>query len=278
MQTASANLVWKPYLQQLTDASVIILWVTQTGQNPTVRYATDTSYSASATGSSRTVSGEQLHRIQLTGLEPDAIYYYKVYTEDQDLLPDELLSFQTAPRAGSTAPFTFVVFGDYGIGSDSQRQLRDQMLLDSFRFILSTGDNAYHDGTYSQFDANVFQIYQDIFSKAAVFPTLGNHDYHTDDGAPYLDIFDLPPNAWRAGDVERYYAFDFGNVHFVALDSNVPMDVNDSAASDDMFDWLRSDLSQTAQPWRVAALHHPAYSAGSHGSDSQVQSKLVPIF
>jgi hypothetical protein len=63
------------------------------------------------------------------------------------------------------------------------------MLLDSFRFILSTGDNAYYDGTYSQFDANVFQIYQGIFSKAAVFPTLGNHDYHTDDGAPYLDIF-----------------------------------------------------------------------------------------
>jgi hypothetical protein len=152
------------------------------------------------------------------------------------------------------------------------------MLLDSFRFILTTGDNAYNDGTYAQFDTRVFQIYQDIFSQVGLFPTLGNHDDNTNNGAPYLDIFDLPPNALRASDKERYYSFDYGNVHFVALDSNTPLNPDDNAASDDMFDWLRQDLSQTPQPWKIVALHHSAYSTGPHGSDSRVQSKLSPIF
>jgi 3',5'-cyclic AMP phosphodiesterase CpdA len=276
---ASANLVWKPYLQQVTDTSVIIIWVTQTGANSLVRYSTDTSYSSSASGSSRsTAFGTQLHRVELSGLQPNTSYNYKLYTESEDLLPGELLSFQMAPLTGSQMPFTFIVFGDYGRNSDSQRLLRDQMLLDSFRFILTTGDNAYNDGTYAQFDSRVFQIYQDIFSKVGLFPTLGNHDDNTNNGAPYLDIFDLPSNAWRAGDKERYYAFDYGNVHFVALDSNAPLDADDNASSDDMFDWLRQDLSQTSQPWKIVALHHPAYSTGPHGSDSRVQAKLVPIF
>ena len=34
------NLVWKPYLQQLSDTGVIILWATHIGTKPTVRYGT----------------------------------------------------------------------------------------------------------------------------------------------------------------------------------------------------------------------------------------------
>ena len=45
-----------------------------------------------------------------------------------------------------------------------------------------------------------------------------------------------------------------------------------------MFDWLRADLAQTKQPWKIVAFHHPAYSTGSHGSDARVQSRLIPIF
>lgn len=274
------NLVWKPYLQQLTDTGVIVLWTTKTGSNSMVQYSTDSTYGFATNGTSRLLTelGTQLHRVELTGLQPNTTYYYKIYTEAEDLLPEEILTFKTAPQTGSTTPFTFLAFGDYGRGSSSQKRLRDQMLLDSFSFILSTGDNAYSDGTYSDFDQKVFPIYSDIFKRAAIFPTLGNHDYHTNAGAPNLDLFDLPGNAWRPEDIERYYSFDYGNVHFVALDSNTPLSVSDDAASDDMFDWLRADLSQTTQLWKIVAFHHPAYSTGRHGSNSRVQSRLVPIF
>lgn len=275
---APGSLVRKPYLQQMTDTGVIVLWATQAGLNAEVHYSTDTSYNIVVTGSSRSVNGSQLHRVALTNLQPDTLYHYKVYVDGQDLLPGEVLSFQTAPTPGSSTPFTFVVIGDYGRNSASQKALRDQLLLDSFRFMLTTGDNAYTSGTYAEFETNVFQIYQDLFSHVGLFPSLGNHDYGTASGAPYLDLFDLPQQSWRSGDHERYYSFDYGNVHFIVLDSNSPLDANDGAANDDMFDWLRADLSRTRQPWRMVAFHHPAYSTGLHGSDSRVQAKLVPIF
>lgn len=277
-RAASPNLVQKPYLQQLTHTGVIIMWMTQTGITSTVTYGVNTGYGQSAAGSARPLQDNQLHRVQLTNLQPDTTYYYKLFTGNEDLLPEELLQFHTAPAPGSLAPFTFMVFGDFGKNSDSQKALRDQMLADSFRFILTTGDNAYNSGTYSEFYTNVFQVYQNLFSHTPVFPTPGNHDYYTGSAAPYLDLFDLPRQVWRTNDQERYYSFDYGNVHVAAIDSNTPLDAADSAAADDMFDWLRHDLGQTAQRWKIVALHHAAYSTGQHGSDSRVQAKLVPIF
>ena len=48
-----------------------------------------------------------------------------------------------------------------------------------------------------------------------MFPVSGNHEYETEDAAPYLESFVLPEN----GDRERYYSFDWGDVHFVGLDT-----------------------------------------------------------
>jgi predicted MPP superfamily phosphohydrolase len=275
------NLVWWPYLQQMTDTSVIILWTTRIGATPVVRYAADTSYSQQATGATRlTPLNTRMHRVELTGLQPNTTYYYKIYVDEADLLPSQTLSFQTAPPPGSDTPFTFVAFGDYGNDTASQRRLRDQMLRDSFRFILTTGDNTYENGAYREFDTNVFRIYPTLFSRAPLFPVLGNHDYHTDLAAPYLDIFDLPQNAWRSQDRERYYSFDYGNVHFVALDTDRPIWVDDAVADDDMFDWLRHDLAHTPRRWKIVAMHVPAYSTGFHRHDSEIisQPKLPPIF
>ena len=214
------------------------------------------------------------------GLQPNTRYYYKIYVDEEDLLPDQTLSFQTAPPPGSDTPFSFIAFGDYGNDTVSQRRLRDQMLRDSFHFILTTGDNTYENGAYREFDTNVFQIYPTLFSRVPLFPILGNHDYYADLAASYLDIFDLPPNAWRSQDRERYYSFDYGNVHFVALDTDRPMWVDDAVADDDIFDWLRYDLAHTTQRWKIVAMHVPAYSTGFHRHDSELisQPKLPPIF
>ncbi len=281
VSAATDNLVWWPYLQQMTDTSVIILWTTRTGTTPVVRYGADTGYGQQARGTTRlTPLNTYMHRVELTGLQANTTYFYKIYVDNQDLLPEETLSFQTAPPPGSDTPFTFIAFGDYGNDTASQRRLRDQMLRDSFRFILTTGDNTYENGAYREFDRSVFQIYPTLFSRVPLFPIVGNHDYYTDLAGPYLDIFDLPQNAWRPEDRERYYAFDYGNVHFVALDTDRPIWVDDAVADDDMFDWLRHDLAHTSRRWKIVAMHVPAYSTGFHRHDSEIISrpKLPPIF
>ena len=51
------------------------------------------------------------------------------------------------------------------------------------------------------------------------YPSLGNHDVKTDDGAPWLRAFVLPENGPDGVDPERFYWFDYGDARFVALDT-----------------------------------------------------------
>jgi 3',5'-cyclic AMP phosphodiesterase CpdA len=277
----AANLVWKPYLQQVTDTSAVVLWTTQSGSAAAVDYGTTASYGSTASGDIRTLDtlNYRLNRVELHGLAPNTTYYYSIQTDGAAMLPDQVLKFKTAPSNGSDTPVTFLAFGDYGLGTRTQRNLRDHMLTEPFDFIVTTGDNAYSRGAYDEFDTRVFQVYGDLFSRGGVFPAPGNHDTYTANSTPYLDLFDLPTNALRAADSERYYSFDYGSMHIVVLDTNAPLNVTDADATDDMFDWLRADLSATRQPWKIAVFHSPPYSTGNvHGSDGRVRSRLIPVF
>src|SRR5216117_1053841 len=91
---------------------------------------------------------------------------------------------------------------------------------------LMLGDNAYPDGTDAQYQAAVFDMYPALLHNSPVWPTLGNHDGQSADSAtqsgPYYDIFTLPTQAEAGGvasGTEAYYSFDYGNMHFVVLDS-----------------------------------------------------------
>ena len=134
------------------------------------------------------------------------------------------------------------------------------------------GDNAYNDGTDAQYQAAVFNTYPELLRQLPLWSTLGNHDgYSADSGTqtgPYYEIFDLPRNA-EAGGVasytEAYYSFDYGNIHFVVLDSYD----SDRSANGNMLQWLESDLAFNDKPWLIAIWHHPPYTKGSHNSDTE---------
>jgi hypothetical protein len=272
------NMVWQPYLQQLTDNSVVILWSSDAGDYPVVRYYNHT-VDGVVQGDSRTLDalGTVLHRVQLDGLQPDTSYHYQIHSGAGALLRPRVYSFQTAPKTGSDLPFTFIAFGDYGTRRGNPWRLCQQMLQDTFDFVLTTGDNSQGHGTYQQFDRYVFQVYGKVFGTVAVFPTLGNHDYGTDRGMPYLNLFDLPRNAWSVEDMGRYYSFDYGNTHFAIVDSTKLVSAREEATSDEMLAWLSQDLGQTEQRWKIVSCHHPPYNAGPHGTEGRVQADLVPI-
>jgi hypothetical protein len=92
------NLVWAPYLQQLSATGVIILWSTRIGNHPEVRYGKDQNYGQAAYGTTRLIKAlnMQLQRVALTNLEPDTVYHYKIYSNGADLLPQKTFSFCTA--------------------------------------------------------------------------------------------------------------------------------------------------------------------------------------
>ena len=81
-----------------------------------------------------------------------------------------------------------------------------------------------------------------------------------------------------ASGTERYYSFDYANVHFICVDAMTSGRTTNTA----MFNWLRSDLQATAQEWIIAFWHHPPYTKGSHNSDAegdliQMRENFLPL-
>jgi hypothetical protein len=105
---------------------------------------------------------------------------------------------------------------------------------------------------------------------------MGNHDGHTADSlaqtGPYYSIFTFPTSGEAGGlasGTEAYYSFDYGNIHFICLESyQVP---GNGTAFTTMKNWLTNDVNSTAREWIIAFWHHPPYTKGSHNSDSESQ-------
>jgi len=63
---------------------------------------------------------------------------------------------------------------------------------------------------------------------------------------------------------ERYYSFNYANIHFVCLDSEIAYTNNGGA---DMLQWLKADLDDNTNEWTIVFWHSPPYTKGSHNSD-----------
>lgn len=68
---------------------------------------------------------------------------------------------------------------------------------------------------------------------------------------------------------EAFYAFDYGNIHFIVLDSYE----TDRMAGGKMLQWMEADLADLGPgtDWIIAYWHHPPYSKGSHDSDEEAE-------
>ena len=192
----------------------------------------------------------------LAPLAPDTVYCYDVKTGSS---ASERLGFRTAPAAGSGAPVRFIALGDSGGGGDDQTTLRDQMATVPFDFMLHTGDIPTTAGTRAAFEERFFRVYADFLKYFPVFPASGNHEYDSADAAPFREVFVLPENGGPDG-IERWYSYDWGDVHFVALDSERPVAVQAA--------WLDADLTANQLPWTIVYWHRPPFSSGEHGSDA----------
>lgn len=170
---------------------------------------------------------------------------------------------------------TFAVIGDYGIDNENELAVSD--LVKSWKpdFIITVGDNNYEKGEASTIDKNIGKYYHEYIgnymgafgagaSENKFFPSLGNHDWYSKNGAqPYLEYFTLPGN-------ERYYDFVKGPVHFFVLDSD-PNEPDGITSTSKQAQWLKSALSSSTSRFKIVYFHHPPYSSGEHGNTVDLQ-------
>jgi hypothetical protein len=121
------------------------------------------------------------------------------------------------------------------------------------------GDNAYENGTAQQFQSCYGRAWGSFNARTA--PSPGNHEYHTPDAAPYFEYFDY----YRAHPEARrgYYSFELKGWHIVSLNSNVEM-----GAGSPQVTWLEADLARNPKKCVLAYWHHPRFSSGVHGHQS----------
>jgi hypothetical protein len=260
-----------PYLQNGSTSAITVRWRTSTATDSVVRYGTSAG-SLTQTVSNATSLTE--HELRLTGLTQNTTYYYSVGSSTATLASGTDYFFVTAPAAAK--PTRIWVLGDPGTGSSGQTAVRDAYYTFTGTrhtdLWLMLGDNAYSDGTDAQYQSNLFNIYPSMLRKSVLWPTLGNHDGHSasssSQSGPYYASFTLPRSAEAGGiasGTEAYHAFDYGNIHFVNLNS---YDVSRSSTGA-MLTWLQNDLAANTKDWLIAFFHHPPYSKGSHNSDSE---------
>jgi predicted MPP superfamily phosphohydrolase len=234
------------------------------------------------------------HMVRLSGLSPSTKYYYAVEDQYYVLQGDQNNHFFTAPLTGDTQPVRIWAIGDFGDAGTGQAAVRDSYInytgTTYTNLWLWLGDNAYSNGTEAEYQAKVFSIYPTLFKNIPLYPSIGNHDYAQSGyqssaslttNFPYFRIVSVPTAA-EAGGVpsltEKYYSYDYGNIHFIALDSYGSL----NAAGSPMYNWLVNDLDANQQRWTIVYFHHPPYTKGSHDSDTDpelanMRTRIIPV-
>lgn len=176
--------------------------------------------------------------------------------------------FPVELRAGHEEPgLRLAVVGDVGTGDEhawATAGLVSQLGFgDPFDGLVLLGDNVYPNGDPARLGATVFEPYGDVLTGgAALLPVLGNHDVRDGNAVGQMEGLGMPG---------RWYAETLGPLLFIGLDST---SVDDPIQRR----WLEATLAANDSTWVIVAMHHPAFSAGFHGSDESVQEGFVPLF
>ena len=299
-----------PYMQSPNHESIIIMWRTDSNTDTKVWYGTDSTNLSQTAVISNNVKD---HSIVLTGLQAYTTYYYKI-GNNAGQFPGIVSkqSFKTHPTPGTkNIPMRMWAIGDFGKGNSLQVDVKNS--YEAYTGSRGTdvwiclGDNAYDSGEDVEYQAKVFNLpgFSNVFNYQPFWPSPGNHDYNevwaestflgipyqniplTDHEGPYYDMVSVPKFGEVGGypsQLEVFYSFDYGDVHFLSLNSEVFDYTFSYDGINAMKQWILQDLQQNTKKFTIAYFHQPPYSKGSHDSDDfyelamkAMREKVIPI-
>ncbi|MES2795008.1 MAG: metallophosphoesterase [Bacteroidota bacterium] len=291
-----------PYLQQPTTTSIVVRWRTNVPTETKINFGTSIN---SKTNSASNAEVTTEHILKINNLQADTKYFYEIIPNVDFAALNFNHFFITAPKKDSKRAMHFWAGGDFGdlsnfVYETNQANVRDSYVEYSKGFNtdmwLWLGDNGYGGNRDDLLQKAIFDFYgPKILTKIPFSATLGNHEFDEDpvNQQKTRDVHLLkvtsPPSNGEAGGIasntKAYYSFDYGNTHFICLDS-YGMDegiyrVYDTNSS--QYQWLIKDLTANKSMWTVVFFHHPPYTKRAHDSDTEeelrlIRQTLVPVF
>jgi len=259
------------YVGALDSDSVTLAW----GQaNGTTRNTIGFNSEGSGAAKVR-IAGKELTTqkgwLRVSGLTPDTAYPYEVSLGGSPIGSGVI---RTWPLKSDS--LVFFVIGDFGNGNATQYAVASAMEKERVsrekagqpvRFVLTTGDNIYQGGSRDRdWELKFFKPYADVLQSIPFYAVLGNHDGNESESRgdllTYLDNFFFP-----GGTPSRWYHFSYGGLaEFYALDSTANRTLGRPSpaylADGEQSAWLKNELEKPGLPWRIAAMHHPLFTAG----------------
>ena len=166
-----------------------------------------------------------------------------------------------------------LAFGDYGNGSQNQRNVAGAMKRyhnnKHFDFGITLGDNFYSRGMLSTGDPNWKSWWDEMYDPLGIqiYASLGNHDWGYADSPAAEVLYTNHSQSWRMP--RTYYTFTAGAAQFFALDTN--------EISRAQLMWLDEQLGESKARWKIVYGHHPIYSAGAHADSPRMIRQLLPV-
>ncbi|HYX56813.1 MAG TPA: metallophosphoesterase, partial [Nitrososphaeraceae archaeon] len=175
-----------------------------------------------------------------------------------------IVSIAMRPHPIYVAPsdFNFVAVGDWGCTDDTSDTVNN--ILDKApEIVLGLGDYSYDDSADCWFG-----VVNPIDDRMKII--IGNHDHR--------DVGKLPKYMNHFGLTEQYYSFDYRNIHFLALSTEIPFDVNSA-----QYKFVNNDVSKAGSnpniDWIIVYYHRPMYTIPStHSAISSLRSTYHPLF
>jgi len=275
-----------PWIQNLTDNSVTIMWITSNPSVPGIMLGSDTNKLELIYNSTDGMinAGDTLQKIRITGLEPGKKYMYRVYSRQIDVFEpykityidtiiSEIYSFSTlSPRSETTR---FIVFNDVHNNSTKMAGYLRNMDINNQDIWFFNGDMV----DYVQNKNQIFTGFLDTavfwFAKTKPFIYVrGNHESRGRFARKFKDFFDFKDNNF-------YSSFDLGLVHFVILDCGEDKQDDNQyyyqlADYDnyrkEQLEWLKNEITTDNfrnASFRIVLCHMPIYKQERMGHGMQ---------
>ncbi|MFB5601004.1 MAG: metallophosphoesterase [Nitrososphaeraceae archaeon] len=170
--------------------------------------------------------------------------------------------FKTVSNISITSDFNFASVGDWNCKSETKDTV-ENMIEQSPELVLALGDLSYDSSASCWF--KIIQPVADITKIA-----MGNHESESSKKLKdYKEFFGLE---------KQYYSFNYENVHFLALSTEIPYE-EDSEQYEFAIRDLEQSFKDSSIDWNVVFYHKQAYSSGG-GPDDEDDFREVyhPLF
>lgn len=245
---------------------------------------------ASTGASNITTGSENIYTTTITGLAPGTKYEYQILGTDAQgkTNTSKINTFSTEKANNASAKF--IVFGDSqsGIADTPEYTPWHNTITEAYNtnkdanFVINMGDLVEIGENYQHWN-NWFSATQGVIDNIPEMPVQGNHEtyqdnnYDTSSPKSFVSQFNVPQNG-PYGHIGQTYSYNYGNVHFVVLDSQE----DEEATDDDSFlqqqaNWLDKDLANNKQRWTVVMFHKTPYYNKKTRNNPAVKDILTPV-